>query len=93
MTGKYLVYWQVIKWICNFTFEDTCDPTGLHLSLGHDGSKGMDETHDSQSRMLHVGRKNVLVQTHTVPRLVHNIARQEWKIIVVTCGEHNGIHL
>ena len=53
----------------------------------------MDETHDSQSGMLHVGRKDVLVQTNTVSRLVCGIARQVRETIVVTCGEHNCIHL
>lgn len=90
MVGQHLDYWQVIN---SLAFEDTCDPAGLHLSLGHDGSKGMDETHNSQSGMLQVGRKNMLVQTHAVPRLVHGIARQEGKVIVVTCGEHNRVHL
>ena len=81
------------NWACSLTFEDTCYPAGLHLSLGHDGTKGMDETYNSQSWMLHVGRKNMLVQTNTVSRFVHSIARQEWKIIAVTRGEHNRIHL
>lgn len=84
---------MALNWACSLTFEDTRYPAGLHLSLGHDGAKGMDETYDSQSWMLHVGRKNVLVQTNTVSRLVQSIARQEWKIIAVTCGEHYSIHL
>ncbi len=79
--------------IKTLTFKDTRDPAGLHFSLGHDGSKSVDETHNSQSGMLQVGRKNMLVEPHTVARLVYNIAWQVWKIIVVACGEHNDINL
>lgn len=71
---KYKGCWQVIDSAHSFTFEDTCDPAGLHLSLGHDGSKSVDETNDSQSGMLQVWRKNVLVEPHTVPRLVYSTA-------------------
>lgn len=83
----------MINWTCSLTFEDTSDPAGLHFSLGHDGSKGMDEAHYSQSGMLHVGRKDVLVQTNTVPRLVQSSVWQVRKIVAVTCGEHDGIDL
>ena len=83
----------MLNWTCSITFEHSGYPAGLHLSLRHDGTQGVDETHDSQSGMLQVGRKNVLVQTNTVSRLVHGVARQEWEIIAVTCGEHNGVHL
>lgn len=76
----------------NLTFEDTCNPASLHLSLGHDGSEGMDETHDSQRGMLQVRRENVLVQTQTVARPLH-VVRQVREIIVVTCGKHNCVHL
>lgn len=82
-----------IRAACSITFEDTRGPACLHLRQDIDGSKPMDETHDSQSGMLYVGRKNMLVQTNAVSRLVCSIARQIRKTIVVTCGEHNCIHL
>lgn len=53
----------------------------------------MDETHNSQSGMLQVGREDVLVQAHAVARLIQSTVWQKGKIIVVSCGEHNGIYL
>lgn len=84
---------EMIQVLESLTFEDTGDPAGLHLSLGHDGSEGMDETHDGQCGMLQMWRENVLVQTHTVSRLLHGVFWQVWKIIVVTCGKDNHVHL
>lgn len=77
----------------SLTFEDTGDPAGLHLSLGHDGSEGMDEAHNRQRGMLQIWRENVLVQTQTVTRLLCGVFRQVWKIIVVTGGKDNRVHL
>lgn len=77
----------------SLTFEDPGDPAGLHLSLGHDGSEGMDEAHDRQCGVLQIWRENVLVQTHTVARLLQCVFRQVWKIIVVTGGKDNRVHL
>lgn len=53
----------------------------------------MDETHNSQSGMLQVGREDVLVQAHAVTRLIQSTAWQKGKIVVVSCGEYNGIYL
>ena len=75
------------------TFEDTSYPARLHLSLGHNGSKGMDETHHSQCGVLQGGWENVLVKAYTVPSLVHCILGQEGEIIVVPRSEHDDIHL
>lgn len=36
----------------SLTFKDTGDPAGLYLGLGHDGSKGVDKTHNRQRGML-----------------------------------------
>lgn len=75
------------------TFEDSCDPASLHLSLGHDGSQGMDETHHRQRRMLQVRGKHVLVESHAVATPVQAVPRQVWEIAVVAGGENNGVHL
>lgn len=58
-------YFNVIIHSCH---KNMCDPAGLHLRLGRDGSKGADETHNGRSGMLQVGRKHVLLQTHTALR-------------------------
>lgn len=84
---------ETIQVLDSLTFEDTSDPAGLHLSLGHDGSEGMDEAHNSKSWVLQIWRENVLVQTHSVARLVHGVVWQVRKIVVVTCGKHNRVHL
>lgn len=45
------------------------------------------------SWVLQIWRENVLVQTQMVARPVHDLFRQVRKIVVVTCGKHNGVHL
>lgn len=84
---------QVRLQVMILTFEDTSDPARLHLSLGHNGSEGMDEAHHSQRGVLQGGWEHMLVQANAVTTLVHGIARQEGEVIVVPCGKHNNIHL
>lgn len=71
----------------SLTSEDTGDPAGLYLGLGHDGSKGVDKTHNRRCGMLQVGGKYMLVEAHTVAALVHDVAWQVWEIIVVASGK------
>lgn len=76
-----------------FTFEDPCDPASLHLSLRHDGSQCMDETHHRQRWILHVRREHMLVESHTVATAVQAIPRQVREIVVVASGKHNCVYL
>lgn len=75
------------------TFEDPCDPAGLHLRQGHDGSEAMDETHHCQCGMFQVRGKHVLVESHAVATPVRAFPRQVGEIVIVAGGKDNGVHL
>lgn len=63
-------------------------PSGLHLGDGQGGSQWLHQANDSQSGMVQLWRKHVLVERRFVLRHRDYIRGQEWKRELVTCGKH-----
>lgn len=70
------------------TFKDMHCPSGLHLRDGQGGSQWLHQANHSQSGMVQLWRKHILVEGCFVLRHWDYIRRQEWKRELVTCGEH-----